>query len=411
MNNIWEVLLQGISVSITAGIILIIKKILMDKLSPRWQYGVWCVLILRILIPVNTISYILQPVPLWLETLKSYVEKNLSSAYTEIYKTISPRIPFPCVTGIPKSITDIIFVVYFAGVVIMLISYIINYIRIRMILKNAEEAGSIMKERTKNVCEKYSLTSCNLLEVTGIDTAFVTGIFSPVLVLPKGKDTDEKIILHELLHLKYHDVLHNMFWGVMKSLNWYNPFMWYVFNIVGNDMESLCDQRVLERLEGEERRMYGGILLEMANEKYARSSVTSSISNGGKNIKSRIESIVRFKKYPKGMAVVSVCIVFVLAFSLIGGYVKVYSLSDYSPHYEQIDKAMAIARINRPFTVAGAIDTYAKAVLNNNAVMFASVRPISEHEDIEKAISENPPHERYFYDPGRELAFINPSEG
>jgi beta-lactamase regulating signal transducer with metallopeptidase domain len=86
-----------------------------------------------------------------------------------------------------------------------------------------------------------------------------------------------------------------------------------VFNRIENDMESLCDSRVLERLEGEERRLYGGILLAMASEKYARVPGTTSISNGGRNISRRIEALVRFRKYPKGMGLVSVCIALVLA--------------------------------------------------------------------------------------------------
>ena len=53
MTNIWAFLNQTLSVSIIAVLLLVIKYILKDKLSPRWQYGVWIVLALRIIIPVN----------------------------------------------------------------------------------------------------------------------------------------------------------------------------------------------------------------------------------------------------------------------------------------------------------------------------------------------------------------------
>lgn len=411
MSNIWEVTLQGISVSITAGIVLIIKRLLEDKLSPRWQYGVWVVLFLRIITPVRTASYILQPVPLWIETLKAGIERNLSSAYTDIYSRISPQSVIPHISRLPVSITDCIFVIYIAGIIFMLTRYLIAYISIGRILKDSCEVSDSIKNKVSGVCEKYSLKSCNISAVKRLETAFVTGIFSPVLALPAGKETDEKIILHELIHLKYYDVLQNIIWSILKAFNWYNPFMWYVFDIIGNNMESLCDQRVLEMLEGEERRAYGTILLEMANEKYARGVGTSSISNGGKNIKKRIEAIVRFKKYPKGMAVVSVCIVFVLTFSLLGGYTKVYSYNDYDPHFEQVDKAMAVARTNRATTVAGAIDLYAKGLIFKNTLMIASVSPLDEHEAIEADIRDNTAYEKYLYDAGRELDFVNQNEG
>jgi len=53
MTNIWAFLLQTLTLSVTALLLLLIKRILEDKLSPRWQYGVWSVLLLSALIPAN----------------------------------------------------------------------------------------------------------------------------------------------------------------------------------------------------------------------------------------------------------------------------------------------------------------------------------------------------------------------
>ena len=53
MTNIWSFLLQTLMASVVAVILLVVKKLLEDKLSPRWQYGVWSVLVLRFLVPVN----------------------------------------------------------------------------------------------------------------------------------------------------------------------------------------------------------------------------------------------------------------------------------------------------------------------------------------------------------------------
>ena len=92
----------------------------------------------------------------------------------------------------------------------------------------------------------------------------------------------KRFLLHELMHRTYADALQNAFWCILRALHWCNPFLQYVFHRIGNDMESLCDQRVLEELEGEERRAYGKILLSMTDEKYARAPGTTSISNGGK---------------------------------------------------------------------------------------------------------------------------------
>ena len=62
MNNIWTFLTQTLSVSVVALLLLFLKGIMADKLSPRWQYSVWCLLALRIIIPVASNQNIFLPV-------------------------------------------------------------------------------------------------------------------------------------------------------------------------------------------------------------------------------------------------------------------------------------------------------------------------------------------------------------
>ena len=254
---------------------------------------------------------------------------------------------------------------------------------------------------------KYDLTACKTVAVHGLPSAFVCGIVHPILALPANVVVDEKIILHELLHLQYKDALRNVGWCFVRAFHWCNPFLQMVFRRIGNDIESLCDQRVLERLEGEERREYGNILLNMANSQYARAPGTTSISNGGKNISHRIAAIVRFKKYPKGMALVSVCIVLVLTVPALAGTELTYSQNDYEPkQLHELDKAMALARINRCTTVAGALDTYAKGLLLENGVYIATVTPEYYHEALYEQMRKSNTEEgwaAYHLDSGEEL--------
>lgn len=76
------------------------------------------------------------------------------------------------------------------------------------------------------------------------------------MVLPEGT-VDEAVLLHELLHIKYWDALQNSVWCICRALHWCNPLVRLAIDRAELDMESLCDQRVLERLEGEARRAYG----------------------------------------------------------------------------------------------------------------------------------------------------------
>ena len=77
MGNIWEFLLQTLTVSLVAAVLLIVKYLLADKLSPRWQYGVWGLLALRALIPAGMTRQVLLPLPAWVDMWKTAAERGL----------------------------------------------------------------------------------------------------------------------------------------------------------------------------------------------------------------------------------------------------------------------------------------------------------------------------------------------
>lgn len=393
MTNIWAFLIQTGTVSFVAACILFLKRMLKDKLTPRWQYAVWSVLALRIILSVNVNRKNILPIPMWIEVLKTYVEKQMNSSFTAVYVPASITNIVPHWGVKPVSITDWLLVLYTIGIVVSVSWYIVSYMRLRNVLKRGEPVAYDMQLKLQEVCERYQLKSCNSIMIEGLDSAFVCGGIQSTLALPANREVDEKVLLHELLHLKYHDELQSIAWCIFRCLHWCNPFMQYIFNQIENDMETLCDQRVLELLEGEELRVYGLILLNMANDKYERVPGTSSISNGGKFISQRIEAIVRFKKYPKGMALVSVCSIILLLVPMIIGYAK----TDYTPinnPYQigpvaELDRAMVRARMDRCETIAGALDTYAKGLVYENGLYIAIASSYEKHRELENQMRKN----------------------
>ena len=381
MGNIWAFLLQTLTVSLAAAVLLIVKYLLADKLSPRWQYGVWGLLALRALIPAGMTRQVLLPLPAWVDMWKTAAERGLGSAYASPWSSLDAGSVLPLPSGAPRSLTDWLFLVYVLGVLGWLLWKAAAYARLRLVLRRGTPASAEVSARLAAVCEKYGLRSCRAVEVEGLPTAFVCGVIRPVLALPRG-GADDKVLLHELLHLKYFDAAQGIFWCLIRALHWCDPFMHYVLDRAGNDLESLCDQRVLERLEGEERREYGGILLGMANAKYARAPGTSSISNGGKNISRRIAAIVRFKLYPRGMALASVCIVLVLAAPLLLGSAGTDIGHMYPNELDGLDRSLAAARTTRCRTPAAALDTYAKGLIYDNGVFLAAASPFEKHGEL-----------------------------
>ena len=373
MTDLWSFLLQTLTASGAAALLLAVKALFRDKLSPRWQFGVWGVLALVLLLPAGGGGrYALFNWPLWVESAKTALTGDYS-----LTRVLAP-IPLPLGLGRPASPADLLYLLYLAGAAALLLRYALSYLRLRLALRQGAEADGAQIRR---VAAAYGCRPCRAVAVPGLSSAFVCGVFRPVLALPAERPVDDKVILHELLHLRFHDAAWGLLICLFRCLHWCNPLLWICADLAQNDAESLCDQRVLERLEGEERRDYGRILLSMADDRYARAPGTSSMANGGRNIRARIQAIARFRRYPAGMALVSVCIAAVLALPALfgtraGGVVLGSRRWDDALDFQT---AMASARVARCTTAAAALDAYGKAVLEQNGIYRALCAPLEEH--------------------------------
>lgn len=377
MFDIWGFLLQTLTASGVAVLLFVIKALFKDKLPPKWHFAVWGVLGIMILIPAGFNGrYTLFHWQLVVEVMKLWFGD---------YTFTRVLFPIPIVTAIPKTILQWIFAGYTLGVIIHVIRYTASYIRIRFVLRNGKQPGDEVNTRIQHIAAAQKVKINKVIEVPGLPSAFVCGIVRPVLVLPADSDLDDKVILHELLHMKYRDTIWSVVICLLRCIHWCNPLLIYCANQAINDMEARCDQHVLEQLEGEERRDYGRILLSMANERFAKTPGSSCINNGGKNIRGRIEAIARFKKYPVGMKLVSVCVMILLTLSLVVG-VQASTVYDWSGN--SMGLSLASARSIFCTTPAGAFDTYAKAVLDQNGLYRVMCAPESMQEEIIVEIRE-----------------------
>lgn len=385
MENIWAFLMQTLTASVAAAMLLIAKRLFLDKLSPRWQYGVWVILALRVLLPAGLLGRSLLPEGrMVLETARLTVEANLSSALTQPYTLTEVTAPVPLLRPVmPTSVTDWLFIIYVAGVVLTLLWFLLTYVALRRKVARGRAPAPEVTAQLERVAVGYGLkVPRRVVVLAEAESAFVCGPLSPVLVLPE-RAVDDKVLLHELLHLKYGDLWAGVGICLLRCLHWCNPLLWYCWNRAQNDSEALCDRRVLERLEGEQRREYGVILLSMADDRHARAPGTTSMANGGRNIKARIGAIARFKRYPRGVALGARCVAVVLAVTCLAGTGGAVAV----PEYDQRGSfAMTAAMLNRPTTVAGALDTYAKAVLCDSPVYFAMVTPEKERAQVVQAV-------------------------
>ena len=370
MFDIWSFLLQTLTVSGVAALILVIKALFKDKLTPKWQFAVWSVLGIMMLLPAGMFGrYTLVRWQLIVELVKSWFG---DFSFTKVW------FPIPIIESVPQTIAEWMFVIYVLGIFMFATRYLVSYFKLRQVLKFADVPCDERLARIRAIASEQGIKIGKVVEISGLPSAFVCGVFRPVLVIPAENELDDKIILHELFHLKNKDTLWSVVICALRCLHWCNPLIAYCADRAINDMESRCDQFVLEHLEGEERREYGRILLSMVNDSFSKTPGSTCINNGGKNIRARIENIARFKKYPQGMELVSVCIIILLALPLVSG-VQATNIQEFN---DSVSLTLASARSVPCTTPAGAFDTYGKSILERNGYYRAMCAP----EDMQEAL-------------------------
>ena len=383
MGDIWAFLMQTLTVSGAAALVLLLKGMFTGRLSPRWQCAAWLILLPPLVLPTGRFGrHVLVNWPIVVETLRSMATGRFDQL-TAVYAPV----PLPPLAP-PRDWADWLFFLYFIVALALPGRDVTAYVRLRRALRRGTAASAEVQGRIDAVAARYGLGTCPAVTAPGLPTAFVCGVFRPLLVLPEGAEVDDKVLLHELLHLKYRDAGWGLLIAFFRCVHWCNPLLWVCANRAGNDIESLCDQRVLERLEGEERRTYGRILLSMADGGGGGRPGTSSMANGPRNIRRRIEAIARFKRYPAGMGVAAVCVALMIAAPVAFGTVTddFWDLTDTQSTDWQVAAAMSAARTAACTTPAGAVDAYGKAVIVGSPMYRAMCAPLSEQDALAEAL-------------------------
>lgn len=289
----------SITASVTALLIIAIKTLLKNKISPKWQFFIWIILAVRLSIPVlpeSNIS-IFNVFPQVKNTENSYkINVNIAS---EIKTTAVENLAFQgmdnkFVSG--STLESNLFMIWGLGAALMLLFMMMSYYLFHKKISNFKVVDEPDVLNTLNECKRAAGVNKKVIIKSGGEIPMLKGILRPEILLPAGYTGKElsSVFTHELMHLKYKDVLWNIISTLLLCIYWYNPLMWYCFFVFRRDMEILCDYRVLKVYDN--RKEYASILLKTAVKKNGFILGTTSMKNSEKDITIRIKNIAFFKK-------------------------------------------------------------------------------------------------------------------
>ena len=185
MYNIWDFLNFTISASIVGLFLLLIKALFHDKLTAKWQYAIWIVLLVRLMVPVqNTI--ITSPLSLlgsvrlteWMALLKMKAETALQSVLSAPYGTVDYS-GDALLAWQSYSFTDWLFMIYAAGVILLTLYYTVIYFGLRRRIGRGLPADDALSLMVQDTALRYNVKPCRNIRIcAGFDTPFVCGIMN-----------------------------------------------------------------------------------------------------------------------------------------------------------------------------------------------------------------------------------------
>ncbi|MBK0076627.1 transcriptional regulator [Bacillus cereus] len=346
----------SIMASILVGLILCIKVLFRNKLTPRWQYMLWIILIIRLVLPWSpdssySIYSVLtyksddafissqNPVASFLtkermQELKDIDNKKLLTK-EDTYTTSSIKTGQVNKTQTHSNEDDetilfytIFIYIWLTGVILLSVA---TFVMNRRLLLYIKKQPVITDEKIVQIFEKCKQSmsvqrNIPLLVSGKVSSPTVLGFIKPKLLLSTVhmKILDEQqlryIFHHELAHIKRRDVGVNWLMHGLLILNWFNPILWYAYSCMREDQELACDALALTYIDSEEQIAYGHTIISLL-EHYSSYYKVPSMANFSKNkrmLKRRILMIKKFqKKSYRWSALGAVAVIAVSSVSLL----------------------------------------------------------------------------------------------
>jgi beta-lactamase regulating signal transducer with metallopeptidase domain len=377
IEDIFKVILtMSISSSVVIGIVMLTRFVFKNKLSKSFSYGIWLIVLVRLVIPISIESplSIFNYLPLTRAIgditsdvndeiqeeksegdalqLQEWIENNglTDRQQTLLTGTMNYENSLQKITGIEESaveeenveadevkggitpdsssqekiiknsrIEDFLneerlstfmryaSVVWLLGLGILIAYYIVSCIMIK-------------RRLTDVVLFKSDLTQYKVYRTDKIQSPILVGIMTPRIILPIEMEFSneqlEYIVKHEMVHIQRFDYLIKPLAFLVACLHWFNPFVWGSYYLAMQDMELSCDERVLLKSEDAVYSAYADTLLKISMHQNGF-SFNAMVAFGEKNIKTRIKSILNFKKMPRYLTVLSGIVILLLAVMLI----------------------------------------------------------------------------------------------
>lgn len=334
--------------SVVIVFIMIFLFIFRERITVRMRHILWLVVLVRLLLPVfpNSEFSILHITQVDFTTLSSKLDHKAvgqeeqhndyitPSEYLDDSKVRQPggiidRVDTTQVVSDSSSTPSLTFKIvawiWLIGVVLLISNLIVQVLGKKKQLKTLEPIGDDELLSILEACKKR-LSIRRPVRLywgqQGNTGPHIYGVIQPSIYIPQSLCTSlnrlqlSHIMMHELAHLKRHDMLWNLLGGIALSIHWMNPLVWLGVKWMKGERELACDACVLNELGEKEAVPYGMTIIEVLKSHTRKRSQAHVLHFYGADphsqLERRIQMITRFRKGSYRLTLVSVlCIIMI----------------------------------------------------------------------------------------------------
>ena len=306
---------NSIPVSVIILMLLLLRTVLNKRYTAKWQYWVWIVITVRLLIPFdisipNFTSPISIPVDnyvVYQNTKSEYAENNYAPITPEYDAEANPSVDnteddtadrkllYTASEALGKStiaLSDVLCAIWIFGAFLLLAVRAGGYI--------------IAKKKLDKTLIPYEIDISESLRKLGLDenvpvycsdmvtTPLLSGIFRPTVIIPENSREDmylQVAIHHELVHFKRYDVVFKLMLFIVTCIYWYNPCVWLMSKMALEDIELSCDESIYKKMNSQGKNIYGESIIKFAANRKNELLCATSFSDNKQTVATRIKHI------------------------------------------------------------------------------------------------------------------------
>ena len=334
--------------SVMAGLFLVFRKTLNHRYSSRLFYGIWVILLLRLVFPMSFFSDV-APLTIDVEQIQqmmiqkdTFREQKENGGDPEVFHEESMgnilkapegenQVSTNNSTKLGKesssSLSVLFFSIWLGGFSISLGLVMISYHIFRR--KIMSSLIPLRLNQTKVIQGLVDNKVSVLMADTG-QSPMVMGVLRPKLILTESlfeendkaelrlKEGAREVIRHELIHLKRKDILVKYLYLFARSIHWFNPIVHIIGPVINEDIELSCDEHLVKAMNPREKKEYCRVILNLASGSPSESTLYSTNFNGGIFfMKKRFRNIMKSGEKKRGVTVSILLALLIMASAML----------------------------------------------------------------------------------------------